>query len=46
MTDAYNKCTNNEIDFDIVIPALIFTRPCGLSFVCLMSLMVNTLFKP
>ena len=31
---------------DIIIPALILTIPCGLSFLCLMSLMVYTLVKP
>ena len=39
------NCTNNEIDIDIIIPALLFTIPCGLSFICLMSLMVCTLVK-
>ena len=32
MTDAYNNCTNNEKDIDMIIPALIFTIPSGLSF--------------
>ena len=41
-----NNCTNNENDIDIIIPALFFTIPCGLSFLCLMSLMVYTLIKP
>ena len=41
----YN-CTNNENDIDIIIPALLFTIPCGLSFLCLISLMVYTLIKP
>ena len=40
------NCTNNENDIDIIIPALLFTIPCGLSFLCLMSLMVYTLIKP
>ena len=51
-TDDYNdtlsiniNCTNNENNIDIIIPALIFTIPCGLSFLCLMSLMVYTLIK-
>ena len=39
------NCTNNENDIDIIIPALIFTKPCGLSFICLISLMVYTLIK-
>ena len=40
-----SNCTNNENDLDIIIPALLFTIPCGLSFLCLMSLMVYTLVK-
>ena len=40
-----NNCTNNENN-DIIIPALLFTIPCGLSFLCLISLMVYTLVKP
>ena len=53
MTDDYNdnlsmknKCTNNENDIDIIIPTLLLTIPCGLSFLCLMSLMVYTIIKP
>ena len=53
MTDDYNdslsinkNCTDNENNIDIFIPALIFTIPCGLSFLCLISLMVYTLIKP
>ena len=51
ITDDYDNislcnCTNNENDFDIIIPALLFTIPCGLSFLCLISLMVYTLLKP
>ena len=52
MTDDYNDSlsisndsTTNESNIDIIIPALIFTIPCGLSFVCLISLMVYTLIK-
>ena len=40
------ESTDSENDSDITIPALIFTIPCGLSFICLMSLMVYTLIKP
>ena len=40
-----SNCTNNENSIDIIIPALLFTIPCGLSFLCLMSLMVYTLIK-
>ena len=38
--------TNSENDIDIIIPALLFTIPCGISFLCLISLMVYTLVKP
>ena len=41
-----NNCTNNENKIDIIIPAILFTNPCGLLFLCLMSLMVYTLIKP
>ena len=48
-TDYDNKtlsnCTNNETNFDINIPTLLLTIPCGLSFSCLLSLMVYTLIK-
>ena len=40
------NCTNNENDIDIIIPALLFITPCGITFVCLTSLMVYTLIKP
>ena len=47
ITDDYiDNCTDNENNIDIIIPALFFTIPCGLSFLCLMSLMVYTLIKP
>ena len=51
VTDDYDKetlcnCTDNEKNIDIIIPALLFTIPCGLSFLCLMSIMVYTLIKP
>ena len=53
MTDDYNdsssinnNCTINEHNIDIIIPTLLLTIPCGLSFLCLMSLMVYTLIKP
>ena len=39
------NCTINENNIDIIIPALIFTIPCGLSFLCLISFMVYTLVK-
>ena len=41
-----SNCTNNENNIDLIIPALLFTIPCGLSFLCLISLMVYTLIKP
>ena len=41
-----NKCTDNEKNIDIIIPTLLLTIPCGLSFLCLISLMVYTLIKP
>ena len=42
------NCTNNENNdtiINIVIP-LITIIPCGMSLICLISLMVYTLFKP
>ena len=36
----------NNCNIDIIIPALLFTIPCGLSFLCLISIMVYTLVKP
>ena len=40
-----SNCTNNENNIEIVIP-LITIIPCGMSLVCLISLMVYTLIKP
>ena len=50
ITDNYNdtlspKCEIIENNIDIIIPTLILTIPCGLSFLCLISLMVYTLIK-
>ena len=45
-TKTTSNCTDNENNIDIVIPALLFTIPCGLSFSCLISLMAYTLVKP
>ena len=42
---ALSNCTNKENDIDIIIPASLFTIPSGLSFLCLISLMVCTLIK-
>ena len=47
VTDDYNNnCIDNETNFDIFISSILFSIPCGLSFLCLMSLMVYTLIKP
>ena len=37
---------NNNGNTDIIIPAFLCTIPCGLSFLCLISIMVDTLIKP
>ena len=40
-----NNCTNNDNNIEIIIP--IFTiLPCGMSLICLISLMAYTLIKP
>ena len=39
------KCTNNENNFDITIPALLLL-PCGLKILWSSSIMVYTLIKP
>ena len=53
MTDDYNNslsrnnnCTINENNIVILTPSILLTKPCGLSFLCLLSLMVYTLIKP
>ena len=51
ITDDYDnmtltKCTDSENNIDIMIPFLLLTIPCGLSFLCLFSLMVFTSNKP
>ena len=51
ITDDYENititnCTNKENNVDIIIATLLITIPCGLSFLCLMSLMVYTLIEP
>ena len=48
--DDYNNtltsnCTDNDNNIEIVIP-LITIIPCGMSLICLLSLMVYTLIKP
>ena len=40
-----NNCTNNDNNIEIIIP-LITIIPCGISLICLISLMVYTLIKP
>ena len=40
-----NNCTSNDNNIEIVIP-LITILSSGMSLVCLISLMVYTLFKP
>ena len=52
MTDDYNNslskkfnCTLNEKNIDIITPTLLLTIPCGLSFLCLLSLMLYTLVE-
>ena len=46
ITEYDNTSDTNDCNIDISIPALLFTIPCGLSFLCLISLMVYTLTKP
>ena len=53
ITDDYDNITEydsttdtNDCNTDIIIPAVLFTIPCGLSILCLISLMVYTLIKP
>ena len=46
ITEYDNTTDTNDCNIDIIIPALLFSIPCGLSFICLMSLMVYTLIKP
>ena len=52
ITDDYNdtmsindKCTNCENNIEIIIPLLTII-PCGMSLICLISLMVYTLLRP
>ena len=40
-----NNCTNNNDNIEIILP-LIAILPCGMSLICLISLMVYTLVKP
>ena len=40
-----NNCTNDDNNIEIIIP-LITKIPCGMSLICLISLMAYTLVKP
>ena len=41
-----NKCTITENIINTITSTMLLTIPCGLSFYCLMSLVVYTLIKP
>ena len=45
ITEYDNTTDTNNCNIDIIIP-LITIIPCGLSFLCLISLMIYTLIKP
>ena len=40
-----NNCTNNDNNTEIVIPLFTIT-PCGMSLICLISLVAYTIIKP
>ena len=40
-----SNCTNNENIIDITIPSLLLTVLCGISFLCMLSLMIYTIIK-
>ena len=42
----FSNITDNEYNFDITIPTLLFTTPCGISLLCFPSLILYTLSKP
>ena len=46
ITEYDNTTDKNNCNIDIIIPALLFRIPCGLSSLCLITLMVYTLLKP
>ena len=46
ITEYDNTTDTNNCNIDIIIPALLFTIPCGLSFLGLIFLMIYTLIKP
>ena len=41
-----NICSINENNIEIIIPSLLLTIPCGLSILCMLSLMAYTINKP
>ena len=41
-----SNCTLNENNIDIIIPTLLLTIPCVISFLCSKCLVVYTLIKP
>ena len=41
-----NILDDNNCDIDIIIHVLLISIPCGISFLCLISIMVYTLVKP
>ena len=41
-----NNCTNNDNSNIEILRQLITIIPCGMSLICLISLMVYTLIKP
>ena len=41
-----SNCRDSEFIIDIIIPSLLLTKPCDLSFLCMLSLMVYTIIKP
>ena len=42
----FTNCTDNKNIIDIIITTILLTVPCGLSFLCLMNLMLYTLIRP
>ena len=41
-----SNCVVNESDTDVFLPSLLLTITCGLSLLCMLSLMVYTKIKP
>ena len=51
ITDDYeiitlSNCTDNENKIDVIRLTFLLKIPCGLSFFCLMSLLIYTIIKP